>query len=613
MLQEWEAVSIDCRLSCATSIVDSERDFSRLKRSVTSRGLGTFVLDLPTLDDLLLSLLENGSVRFSGPFTARKSRTDRRPRFLWSFWSLVCDASGCLLSEPCPNAIVAIRMMACLHKKLSITCSPDRVSNTMREFHEIEEQIVAPSLSWSSDDIDVTDVPSFPRNFGDVRPSSSEGYRWNQFLQRLEKVSAILVSSLPLFDAMSDNNSTDKGYFRHGRGAVSNRRRNEYKYLFPNWSDKLERVFPFDWCSGEPIGTLHLNRVEVPASLSAVPKTAKGPRLIASEPVEHQWCQQKIFTWLDYHIKVGLIGRFVALHDQGLSQKMVAQASIDQSFCTIDLSSASDRISCRHIESLFRSNPPLIEAFHAVRSRFWTDKVENSGTFSTKKFTTMGSALTFPVQCIFFLAVTLASAGAHDLASIRRLVGKVRVFGDDIIAPNHAYEEITSNLTRLGLKVNLRKSFHKGKFRESCGADYWNGFDVTPVKPKVASPLTPEDYVAILDTSNNLYKKGYWRASEFYASLLPSRMKSNVYDAASGVPGLISYCGTLVQSVRWCKNLHYSYTMQLCLKSKVKKVALDSSAMLCEFFTREFNRFNPRTLGIAKQTKARLALVRVPV
>jgi len=606
MLQIWQAAIDDCRLACATSIVEMSRDIETLRRSVTSRGLGTFVLDLPLLDDTILSLLENGSVVFSGHFHGRKSKRDQRPRFLWAFWSLVCDADGCLLKEPDPEAIRSIRFLSCLFKKLEVACSPDRLQKAVNEFHETESSILVSDLNdWSGDDPSSFQLRSFERNF-----ATGNDQEFLLFLRRLDKVSRFLLSGLPIFDSMSEL-GPETGRFRHGRGVVSNLRRGSYKYEFPSWSEKLEGVFPFDWCSGQPLGAFPASQQESPGKLAAVPKTAKGPRLIASEPVEHQWCQQKIFTFLDYHFARCDIGKFVDLHDQTKSQVMVAQASIDRSLCTIDLSSASDRISCVHIESLFRTHRSLFEAMYAVRTRRIKDGVITKKIYPLRKFTTMGSALTFPVQCIFFLAIALASAGAHDKDSIRRLIGRVRVFGDDIIAPNDAYASIASNLTKLGLKVNVKKSFTHGYFRESCGADFWRGFDITPVKPKAIGTDTPSMTVATLDASNNFYKKGFWRTSDVILKLLPAAMRSKTFGIKEGVPSVVSYMGRSPTPLKWCNDYHVYYAMVAVSKTATKRIPTDTSATLGEFFTRTYSELNPRVTGVTLEGKARIAFSRV--
>lgn len=614
MLQIWESAIEDCRLACAIPLSEVFRDIETLRRSVTTRGLGTFVLDLPLLDDTVLQLLEYGTVKFSGHFHGRKSKRDQRPRFLYAFWSLVCDASGCLLEEPSPTAIGAIRQLSCLFKKLEVACSPDRLKKAVEEFHAIEETILEPINDWTVDDPSSFALHPFRDSFAlesSVKLDTGELREWRSFLWRLDRVTRVLVAGLPVFDSMSENDDPAMGLFRHGRGVVSNLRRGEYKYSFPSWSDKLEGVFPFDWCSGQPLGSYPSNRREAPGKLAAVPKTAKGPRLIASEPVEHQWCQQKIATFLDYHFSRSVIGKFVNLHDQTLSQRMVASASMDRSLCTIDLSSASDRITPRHIESLFRTHRTLFEAMYAVRTRTLKDGVVSKRVYTLRKFTTMGSALTFPVQCLFFLSVALASAGAHDMKTILALKGRVRVFGDDIIAPNTAYASIASNLTRLGLKVNEKKSFHLGYFRESCGADFWRGFDITPVKPKAIGTDAPEDYTRIMDTANNFHKRLLWRTADSFVKILPRRMTDRTFSINSGVPGLVSFTGTSPVPLKWCRRLHVNYSMILVAKLSIKRVAQDSSAALGEFFTRRYSRLNPRTHGVTLKGKARLALVRV--
>jgi hypothetical protein len=55
------------------------------------------------------------------------------------------------------------------------------------------------------------------------------------------------------------------------------------------------------------------------------------------------------------------------------------------------------------------------------------------------------------------------------------------VFGDDIIVPTDLYEETLQALSALGFIPNTDKSFGAGPFRESCGADWFNGKSVRGV------------------------------------------------------------------------------------------------------------------------------------
>jgi len=614
MLEIWSAASFDAADACASSYKEAVRDNERLRANLVSRGLSVLTLDLPTLDNLILTLLECGKVDFQGPFTARRSKSDERPAFMWGLWSRVCDAQGCLLSDADPNAIAGLRQLSCFFKKHEVQCSPIRVDNAVKEYYEIESKIIPPVLNWSADSLDTNIYVSFASSFhvpslplwGDEGMDS----KCSGFLRRLDRVSRILVSELGYFDSMSEQ-SYETGTLKHGPGAVSNLAGKEYKYLFPSWSTKLEGLFPFDWCSGAPVGSVHHNCVEPPSELFGVPKTAKTPRLIAMEPVEHQWTQQKVKTWLDFAMSKSLIGQFFNPSDQTLSQSLVVQSSIDRSLSTIDLSSASDRVSCRHVEALLSSNKPLLEAAHATRTRMIVDGLTNREPMVLKKFASMGSALTFPIQSIFFLCIALASAGATTRKDILRLRGKVRVFGDDIIIPTYAYAECVQALTLLGLKVNSSKSFSDGYFRESCGADYWRGYDVTPVKPKHTFTGTLRDLQGLIDTSNNLYEKGWWKASAIVMDCLPPRFRKNIFHKKRDVPGIKSLSSEKHSKPKWDKNLHYYYVPHVVVSSDNRRVCQDSSLALREFLTRLYSELNPRETGTRRSIAARVASMRV--
>lgn len=626
LLQAWRAALFDAASRCMISTSDIARDYERVRKGVMTRGPKFFTLDLPLIDETLLELLENGQVCFKGINRRRKSKRDSRPAFLHAFWVLVCDTSGCLNEEADPDAILAIRALSCMHKKLEVACSQARTAQAVKEFYEIESGIRPQPPRWMEDSLDPRDCVGFSDAFSESPLPDLFGGRVGAdfesacFLTRLDRVAGILASELGSFDPESEN-SREHGFFKHGKGAVSNLRGSEYKYSFPSWPDKLNGVFDFGMAVGQ-LDAEPPSRGEAPSKLIAVPKTAKSPRLIASEPVEHQWCQQKVATWLDRAIGCSTAGYFIDLHNQALSQRLVERASIDRSLCTIDLSSASDRVTCQHIESLLRANSTLLLAAHAVRTRYVRDGVTGSGFHLLRKYSTMGSALTFPFQCLFFLAVVLASCGAATKADIKALRGRVRIFGDDIIAPNDAYDSIVTNLTALGLKVNGRKSFHKGHFRESCGADYWRGYNVTPIKPKVIAARAPEGLIAIRDTSNNYHKDGWWRVSEYYASLLPQRLGHGLHSrlrrlpdgsVGSEVPSLHAYSPKPVSTVRWDAVWHRWYTRATALAKRSELVGKDTSHTLREFFSKPWSGENPRQLGVRQSAAAVLASVRVEV
>lgn len=616
MFKIWSAALLDAAGACDVPLAELVPDMERVKRLIQTRGLGVFTLDLPDLDNNLLRLLEDGILPTGGPLARRTSNRDRRPSFLKALWSRVCDKEGCLYEKPCANSLFYIRQLSCFFKKVELPCSTPRTVAAVREYYAIERAIKPATMSWDDDSLDGM-APTFVEAFAHKVDQSQMRFDFIEdvaspdaaFLRRLDKVCGLISTALGYFDSLSDNDRSN-GEFRHGPGSVSDNKRKSYKYEFPHWPKKLDTYFPFDWCGAPSILDVAPSASEPASKLIAVPKTAKGPRLIASEPTAHMWCQQKIYSWLDERMSNSFIGHFVSLHDQTASQQLVMEASVDRSLATIDLSSASDRISCAHIESLFRANLSLLRAIHSVRTRSVTDKVINEhGTQTLRKFAAMGSALTFPVQCIFFLSIALASAGAYDMRSILALRGKVRIFGDDIIVPNQSYVDVTRNLHDLGLKVNTSKSFSFGYFRESCGMDAWKGVDLTPCKPKVVVADAPQTYAALIDISNNLYCKGLWHAAEATVSNIPSRLKRVVVPIRCGVLALKSICGLDVSKakLRYNKDLHVDQVLVPALTSKVEYRKPSTSAMLTQHFTSRHSWQKPRELGVAQNGVAKLA------
>ncbi len=625
MLQTWASVLSDASITCSLPHAECARDYERAKRGVETRGLGFLTLDLPAIDADLLFTLENGYLPYEAALCRRRSSRDARPRFLWALWSRVIDINGMLLEDADPNAILMLRQLSCFFKKYEVACSPKRVNDAVKDYYAIDQELRSPSLNWNGDSLeqgshlafvdalDQGSLPLFQRGIAEGEAGCLG------FLARLDKVAAILASGLGPFDSMSED-SPETGFYKHGPGAVSNRPDNAYKYAFPTWSDKLEGVFPFDWCATGSLGDSPSSKTEPPSALLAVPKTAKAPRLIAAEPLEHQWCQQKIMTWLDHAFRHSLVGSFVDLRDQTLSQRLVTQASVDRSLATIDLSAASDRVSCWHIERLLRANRTLLDAVHASRTRRIVDRVTSRDSFLLRKFASMGSAVTFPLQCLFFLSVCLAACGADSIGSIRALRGKVRVFGDDIIVPNEAYDSVVHALTTLGLKVNNGKSFHRGFFRESCGQDSWRGYDVTPVKPKNHTARTPIGLDSLTQLSNNLYLKGFWYASDRVAGLLPARAKNVVQkvtvdsrSSPKGVLGLSSYSGSWFGHIKYDRYLQSWYAPVLGSLTRVRTRCLDDASQLIEHFTRPFSHDHARELGVRDARKAGFASLRVTV
>jgi hypothetical protein len=541
------------------------RDKERLTRMVRSRGLGFLTMDLPNLDAILKNGLETGRLALVGPLSVKVSKRIQVPRLFRGLWLRIFRPDSCLRHDADITAIAFLTQLSTVAKKLEVGCSDDREKLTIKEYIDVEEELPYPSLAWMDDFLGP--ISSFDHNhlIDGLDPNYVSSHRGSlplgerslaQLLYRTQRFADEVATQLIPFHAQAVSDVLyeygGKSGHRHGPGAVSDQKGYFNKYSFINWSKKLDRVFPYRIhgtlpCS--PIQKVPQND-EHPSELLAVPKTAKSPRLIAAEPTEHQWCQQLVKVFVEFEISRVFEGQFVNFRSQKESQILALRSSLEGDTVTVDLSSASDRLSCWLVERLFRKAPELLFALHATRTRIIginNPKYSSEPVYlGLKKYASQGTATTFPIQTFVFLILVLACSPGKDLAEkIRLNRGRVQVFGDDIIMPKSGYDDLKLLFPTLGLKINEEKSFSEGSYRESCGMDAFKGYDITPVKPRSLRSDGPKSRTSLVDTANNFFNKGYWHTSRAVESIGRSFiMKLPIVGRDSGVIGRTSFVGS---------------------------------------------------------------------
>lgn len=606
-------------------------DIERLALYCQTRGLALFTLDLPNLDSLLLKGLEFGRLQLSGPLSRRVSKRVRVPRLFSGLWLRVFDRDACLRQDADVTSIFFLRSLSTIGKKLEVACSPDRIKATLEAYHDIEKSVRGPSLQWFSDELDADhqlesvhlvqaldgppSSPDYLPLFSSQIEESEEAVQAKRedriLLVRVQQVADLILSKFDFFDPIEYSaqlESEGKGTgFKHGPGAVAEKLRNWEKSHFPNWPAKLEYLFPYELCGTTAgfTGEKPLNH-EVPSVLYCVPKTAKGPRLIAAEPASHMWCQKCIESFMRDQFKKLFRGSFIDLNDQTKSGALVLQASRDRKLATVDLSDASDRLSCWTVERIFRKNCSLLYHLHAARTRLLKDNLSGDQNLfiKLKKFATQGTACTFPVQSLVFLCIALGSSieGSITWHKIQGMRTQVRVYGDDIILPTHGYARLIRVMDALGLKVNMAKSYVNGKFRESCGVDGYDGYDVTPVKPKTLVADSPASCQAVVDTSNNLFNKGLWHASDSLRALLPARLRRGIRIVGvheTGFAGLTSFSGSDESHLakRWNSRLHRNEVRVWTLLVRTQERDRQGLPALLDFFASKHNHEHARIVS----------------
>lgn len=211
------------------------------------------------------------------------------------------------------------------------------------------------------------------------------------------------------------------------------------------------------------------SRVEMVShnKISFVPKTYKTFRSIASEPLLNGFLQKGI----DLYLRKRLARVGADLRDQSANCRMARAGSLGGSnpYCTIDLSSASDSMSRELVKYLVPED--WYSLLDCARSHSFLYKGVKT---PYNKFVSMGNGFCFPLQTLIFMSV------CHAVCVMNGSPPDFRVYGDDIIVRQSDALLVLELLRFIGFKSNPDKTYIVGRFRESCGTDWYCGQDVRP-------------------------------------------------------------------------------------------------------------------------------------
>lgn len=295
------------------------------------------------------------------------------------------------------------------------------------------------------------------------------------------------------------------GYF--SSGATQNAGRclghKVQSWLFPYFLDTMYPLSDKDsWYAPEfPVNTTHQSgclpyNVRT-ARAVAVPKSFEAARIIAEEESTRQWFLQAIRFRLERCIEDNGYSGHIGLGDQGINQVRALLGSLNpETFCTIDLSSASDRLSYSLFASLFPQ-----EVVNAVREWRSSTVCIDGKVYATPMCATSGSAVCFVIESIVFYAIARFASELNDEEDM------AFAYGDDIIVGSKSYQTTCEILEALGFVVNLDKSFcPPSLYRESCGVEFLNGENCTTVYfPRKPITEEVESLESLVKLHNRLY------------------------------------------------------------------------------------------------------------
>jgi hypothetical protein len=557
----WKTTADEVGGWCQTS---TDRDFKTVTDRVAHEGMSFLTISLPQFCKDLQKGLEQGYVD-SNLFAGFRRRAGL-PVFLSGFLSRVFSADGVLLPDPHVDSILAIRQLTLLFSKIELPCSPGRIRNAFEEFMQCEK-----------------DVRVYDRLMTD------------EVRDDFRRVSRLLYANL--FSSIDRDVYEGNLVPRHGPGATADRLKGNRKYNQREWTRRLDNLFPAVeflfpsysfWRDAQRVNILEPG-AEMPVRVITVPKTLKTPRIIAIEPTAMQYMQQALLEKIVDGVRGdSLLYRFVGFDDQISNQVMAQRGSLRGDLATLDLSQASDRVSNQHVRDLLRDHPWLFEAVDATRSR--KADVPGFGVQRLAKFASMGSALCFPFEAFVFLTVCfmgIEKSLGHRLThnDLVGHVGRVRIFGDDIIIPKDTVSSVVALLEFFGFKVGRDKSFWNGKFRESCGKEYFDGHDVSVVKVRRVLPSHRTDVEELVSTTalrNNMFSHGLWKTARYLDEILDRFLDLPYIHPTS--PSLGKHTFLPYQVGKMCDVTHSPLVKGYVVKPRIPVSKLSGAGALLKFF-----------------------------
>jgi hypothetical protein len=195
----------------------------------------------------------------------------------------------------------------------------------------------------------------------------------------------------------------------------------------------------------------------------------------------------------------------IDLGDQNWNQKLALEGSRDwdnaDPLCTLDKTRASNMIA-REILLFFP--PAWAKLLRRIRSTHYDAPPEiGGGNHEYQLFAGMGNGTTFFVETLLFFAMAYATC---EDKSVEEFVSKRQyaVYGDDVILRRRHAKRYMRLAHWFGFKFGANKTFLTGKFRESCGADYYEGVNVRPAYVKSEGGQPQMEQLDLIGVHNTL-------------------------------------------------------------------------------------------------------------
>jgi len=546
------------------------RDIVTIENRFENEGYGFLAVALPSLCDSLYEGLKHG--RFTCPPGFRKEpKWGTIPRLFSGMFCEVFDIETGQLKDPVDTGILRdLIQILKLFKKVQLSPSNEELLHekavagfyecddvaTLVDFPERHDHLIrlVSRLILPSLDLKEMENAAYKQGPGAVEERVKPNQKWSRLASAIRE-----DGDLPDWTNLRgvfDSSGISPLHCRSWKGPV---------VLRSDFSD----VGPHGYFASiglDVVGDFRQQRYPraVQARLISVAKSSTSRRTITIEPLLRMYMQQGLNTVLRDSINECPVLRLcLDLTDQAKNQTLALEGSTSGNWATLDLKSASDLLSLKLVRSVFGSHPKFLGYLEESRSPFV--KCENKPLLTLGKFAGMGNATTFPVQSICFAVVCIAaildSWGTKPTYwNVRRAARNLRIYGDDIIVNTKFSHQVVDWLQIVGLKVNEKKSFLTGNFRESCGVDAYKGVQVTPAYCRYRPDYigeSPSSYAGFVSLSNHLWKLGLYSSSTWIKDQVEASL-GRCLPLVSSQSGVLGWHSRQEASTaqKWCRDTH---------------------------------------------------------
>jgi len=619
-----------------------EKGINRDKNTIESRfeheGYSFLTVTLPRFCESLEEGLSNSKI--TCPLGFKKLNRGVLPRFLSG---LLCDvfdpSTGYLLTEPSVEAILSLRQICRMFKKLVLSndqdvCLDRKVKNEFRQtdsslsdhsFDSRRIHLLSRVSGYTLLDLGLPDLEKIPFQHGPgaVFEGASTNQKWKVVVEGLfNKSFESSDYGLDCFGALERAPSTVETSRTMGRTSwrmpvrttiershsifssnlsYESRAAQAAKHLSLERSLLAQKRVPQNtpqeliWISNgksEKQCSFRMGSIGRISRLVSVPKSSTSKRSITVEPTVAQFLQQGLNLRLRKAIlRDPYLRNCLDLSDQGKSQQLALEGSLTGAWDTLDLKSASDLLSKQLVTLCFASKPIFLSALMSTRSLIV--KVDDD-LVSLNKYAGMGNATTFPVQSVCYALICIAAimdceGWKPTRKRVMHATNCIRVYGDDIIVKREYTRHVIDWIEAFGLKVNPKKSFFSGRFRESCGIDAYAGVNVTPLyirfDPTNITRRDPSQLASLTAYSNSLFEKGYYKAADLVKETVEKSLGRLLPLVARESGGLGWHTRQNTSHLhRWNKYLHRFETRTFVVRSKKFDDVLDGYPALLKSF-----------------------------